>query len=149
LAARARNETLEAIGLQGLFTIAAAAVQPQSDLLSHTPMHQIPARRIESVSRSPSISSNIDAALEVNIQTPRFGEEELYSEIDDSDNNEDDGTTERQLSKAQKRRDAKIQQLLTKKQTPNVHTILHYSDVIREFASTRNVLTFFGESKHR
>ena len=42
----------------------------------------------------------------------------------------------------------KSQGFLRLRQTPNVHSILHYMDVAIEYGSPRNVLTFLGEDKH-
>ena len=97
------------------------------------------------LSRSPSVTGNAPIFIpDTNRGDVLFGTEENADESgEDSevDTRDDHDTI---VSKAEKR----AIKLLAKKQTPNVHTILHYPKVVEEFASTRNTVTMSGENKH-
>ncbi|KAF1935145.1 hypothetical protein EJ02DRAFT_297469, partial [Clathrospora elynae] len=43
----------------------------------------------------------------------------------------------------------RIETLRRKKFTPNVHTICHVVDTVKEFGSARNVTTWSGEDRHK
>jgi len=97
------------------------------------------------LSRSSSITSNAPISIpDTDRGNVLFSEEE---NIDDSGEDSEVNARDNHdtiVSMAEKR----AVKLLAKKQTPNVHTILHYLKVVEEFASTRNTVTMSGENKH-
>jgi hypothetical protein len=95
-----------------------------------------PHSRFSPAGRRGSMDSEASNVTETQLDDTMFGEEEEASDA--------------QLTlKASEKAGVRKVALERKRQTPNVHSILHFYDIVIQYASSLNVLTFQGEDRHR